>query len=742
MMQEPVTPGGPHPIGDPLDHRAVALGPAMPPPPPNMLSMAAVRAFLWRQRLILIGVILLALIAGLIITLLMTPKYMATASLRVEGIESPIVAGQDVADPGIPPVETDRYMRTVETLFHSRSMADEIVDSLNLQNNDTIVGNLDEDAMEGLSPEVAEQVRRQVAASVLVDAVTVGIQNNNRIMQVGYESEDPVLSARIANAYVDSFIQGRASDAAGANSYALNYLEDQIDQVRNRLQDSERQAIDYARANGIMGEPITGPASLSEDSSQAGATVSTVSVSNLASVSQTYAQARAGRIAAEQRWRAIANVPATQLPEVQASPLVQSLRAQQAQLRGNLSDLQERYRDDYPEVRELNAQLAELQDQVDRESGMIKEGIRRQFEIAQRQEQALNTEVERVSNATLDEQDRRVQYNIIDRDVEALRAQLAALLNRYNDISAASSVQSANVTKIDPAIVPLTPTSPNLLTNMLIALLLGTGLATGIAILRESFDDRVRSSSELERKLQLPALGRTPFVTEEIPEEIEDPFSPISEAYASIRASLDHARQRDHPVIQVTSSEAGEGKTTSAAALARKYASIGRRVLLVDLDMRRPGLAKLFGAEKPEYGTVDVLFSRQPLERALLPRTIENLDILPVAEIPANPVEIMSSGLIYEFIERYRRQYDVMLLDCAPVMGIADAPLLSSHCDAVVFVVEANRANFGKTKIAIRRLQDMNANIVGAILTKFKALEAGEGYNSEHNYYAYNSRSA
>ena len=732
---------GPTPGGDPYAGQ-YHMPMQQPQQGPAMLSMAAVRAFLWRQRFILIGITLLALIIGLIATLLATPRYTTAASMRIESNESAIVAGQDVGDAAVPLPEIDRFIRTTETYMRSRLMADKVVDALNLQNNDVIVGSMDEDAMEGLSPEVAEQVRRQVAAGKLMNSVFTSAQNDNRIMQVGFESESPALAARIANTYVDIFIEDRGEDATGANSYAIDYLEEQIADVRSRLQDAERQAIEYARANNIVGEPITGPATLQRDNQETGSMNSSVSVSNLASINATYQSARASRIAEEQRWRAIANVPATQLPEVISSPLVQSLRGQQAQLRSTLSDLQERYRSDYPQIREINAQLAELQEQIDRESNLIKTSIRRSFEIAQSQERALGNERDRVSEQTLDEQDRRVQYNIIDRDVSALRSQLASLLSRYNDVSTAANVEATSVTRVDPAIVPSSPTSPDLLTNMLISLVLGAGLAAGIAILRESFDDRVRTTDDLERKLQVPALGRTPFVTEEIPEEIEDPFSPISESYASIRASLDHAIQREHPVIQLTSSEAGEGKTTSAAALARKYASVGQRVLLVDLDLRRPGLARMFGVDKPEHGTVDVLFSRMPLERALLPQKIENLDILPVAEIPANPVEIMSSGLIYEFIERYRRQYDVMILDGSPVMGIADAPLLSQHSDGVVFVVEANRATIGKAKIAMRRLNDMNANVVGTVLTKFKALEAGESYKSEHHYYAYNSRAA
>jgi capsular exopolysaccharide synthesis family protein len=561
---------------------------------------------------------------------------------------------------------------------------------------------------------------------------------NTDIVLVTFNSGDPVMAARVANAYVETFMEDSARQGAGTNTYSISYLEEQIQEVRGRLLDAERTALAYARENRIVSEPITGPAPF--DPTSGGSLASPVSVSNLASVNQSYTGARANRIAAEQLWQAAAPVPATELPSVQQSGTIQSLRARQATLETSRSDLLQRYREDYPQIRELNAQIEEIDRQIVDAAADIKNAIRDNYQIALRQEQALGAELERVSNATLDEQDRRVQYNILDRDVQALRAQLGALLNRYNQISSAANLQGQSLSWLDRAMVPVEPSSPVLLLNLLFSFLLGAALATGIAILRETFDDRVRTADEMERKLNLPALGRTPYVSEEIPEEIEDPFSPISEAYASIRATLDHAVRRDHPVIQLTSSEAGEGKTTSAVALARKYASTGRKVLLVDLDLRRPGLAKMFGDTKPETGVVDVLYSRVPLERALLPNTIENLDILPVGSLPDNPVEVMSSGLIAEFIERYRGQYDVTILDSSPVMGIADAPLLSRHADAVAFVVEANRAQISKARIALRRLEDMNANLVGLILTKFRALEAGENYNYEQHYYSYNSR--
>lgn len=712
--------------------------PAAPPPAPNFFNLTFIRAFLWRQRLVLVGTILLALLIGLIVTLLMTEKYTATATLRIERGSAPILSGQAITDPEISSQDYGRYMSTLRSVLTSRAMAYQVVDALSLQNNAIAVAEVDGDRVAELGEEAATEVRRQIAASFLMNSVGVGVPMDSRVLSISFTSEDPVLSARVANAYVDIFLENDARQGAGANSYALSYLEEQIDDIRGQLEEAERQAINYARTNEIVAEPIDLPAPLAE--AERSGTASTLSVTNLGNINSAYTSARANRIEAEQRWRAIANVPATELPEVQQSATVQGLRLEQAQLRTERSDLLARYREDFPLVLELDARIAEIDRHIANESALIKSSIRRAFEIAQGQERALAAERDRVSAETLDEQDRRVQYNIMDRDAAALRAQLASLLARYNDISAAANLRSGNINKIDPALVPSRPSSPDLMVNMIISLLMGVAVAGGLAILRETFDDRLRSVDEIERKVQLPALGKTPHVSEEIASEIGDPFSPISEAYASIRATLDLAVQRDRPVIQFTSSEAGEGKTTTALALGRKYASIGRKVLLADMDLRRPGLAKSLGAEKPERGVVDVLYSRVPIESALLPRAIENLDILPVGEIPSDPVEIMSSGLIAEFIERYRTQYDVILLDGAPVMGIADAPLLSRHVDGVVFVVEANRAKAGNVKNALRRLFDMDANVVGVVLTKFRALEAGEGYKSELHYYSYNSR--
>ena len=562
------------------------------------------------------------------------------------------------------------------------------------------------------------------------------------VRQLASETQGPAHSSfavdrpvYIANAYAESFVSQSVEQDINTNSYARTYLEQQIIETRAKLQEAESNANGYARANRIIGQ---GAASSSSDSGGSGGRPATITASSLADVNTAFSEARARRIAAEQRWRVASNRPAAQLPEVQASGNIQSMRTQRAQIATRLAELRQRYQDGYPEVRELTTQTATLDQQIEAASNEIKQSIRNDFEVAQRLEAALQGELDRLSNRTLDEQDRQVQYNLIDRDAEAYRTQLAALLERYNQIAAAANVRNDDLSVLDVARVPGGPSSPNLLLNMFIALILGLGLGSGLALVRELLDNRLRTPDDVERKLFISTIGKTPFIASGMDTAFDDTFSPLSESYASIRASLDCAMGwKDHAAVQVTSSKAGEGKSTTAVALARKYAQIGKKTLLIDLDLRRPTIGKKFGQQRTEIGVVDVLYSRVSLQQALVQGTEANLDVLPVGTIPPNPADILASGLVRDFLEKYRAQYDMIVIDSSPILGIADAPLLSRFVDGVLVVIEANDATVGSARGAIRRLHDAKATVVGAVLTKFKSLEAGEGYNYQYGYYTY-----
>ena len=389
-------------------------------------------------------------------------------------------------------------------------------------------------------------------------------------------------------------------------------------------------------------------------------------------------------------------------------------------------------------MQELQAQVSTLDRQINAIGAEIKNALRSDYVVAQRQEAALSGELDRVSGQTLDEQDRRVTFNQLNSTSAALRTQLQALLERYNQISASANVKPSTITLLDEATVPTSPVSPNLMRNLLIALVLGAGAAVALAIVRETLDDRLRSGEDVERKLGIPLLGLTPLVAGD--DDVED--SPaLAEAYSSIRAAIDFALPHaNNNIVLLTSSQSVEGKTTTALAVAREYARLGRKVLLIDADLRRPSVARVFGFKRSAKGFAEVLAGEATLGEVLIDQPQPNLDVVPVGAIPPNPVEVVSSKRLDDFFDHYRHEYDIIVIDSPPIMGLADAPLLSRVADGVVFVVESNRAHFGQAKTALRRLRDADVRLLGVVLTKFRALEAGQSYGYGYNYYTYGDK--
>ena len=673
----------------------------------DLVNITVLRGMLWRQRVILVVVTLLVLVAALVITLMTTPLYKATATIRINTDAVQIVEGQDLTTGYMHPNMIYSYVETLADVVRSYSMAQRVA---------------------------AEMSDSGLEADALQGGITAEPSSDSQIMAISFTASDPKLAADVANRYAAEFLADDVRQAVEANAYARTYLEEQIADVQQKLAAAEGEANNYTRSNRLIGQPMMA------GSGETAGIPATLNASNLYEINSAYTSARARRIEAEQKWAAVSGVSATQLPEVQQNSAIQSLRADLASKEGELADLSERYREDFPAVREAQAEVRVLRSQIANTAAEIKNGLRNEMLVARQQEAGLSRERERLSDVTLDEQDRRVQFNLIDRDIGSLRNQLAVLLQRYNEINSAANLRSNKITMLDPARVPSAPISPNLLKNLVIGFILGAGLAALIAILRETLDDRLHSVEELESKLGIVGLGQTPYTDGDIGEASDNPFSPLSESYSSIRASLDFMILQSHQkIVQFTSSQAGEGKTSSSLSLARKYASIGKRVLIVDMDLRRPTLHKHLIAKRPNLGVVDVMHSRVSLQDAIVRIGPDHFDFLPVSELPKDPVGILSSGLVPEFFEKLRQAYDIVIIDSSPVLGIADAPLLSRHTDGVVFIAEANRTHARHARASLRRLEDSDAQIIGGIMTKFKALDAGQSYSYQYRYYSYHS---
>ncbi|MCK0127197.1 polysaccharide biosynthesis tyrosine autokinase [Erythrobacter sp. F6033] len=695
----------------------------------KLLSAPAIRGILFRQRWLIAGILVAAAIVGLILTLLATPMYEARSSVRIEPYGSFIVEGQNV-EQGIASNQVYDLLSTQISIIKSRSLAETVAQDLNLGERYGLLG---ADVDEGRPPELSDEewvnAKQRMAASILYGSVDAELPSDNWIIEIVYRSDDPVLAAEMANAYAKAFAAFETRETLDGNEYAQSVLRERITTVRARLQDAEDNANTYARKNGIIVQ-----ATPRED----GEGTVTVTSSNLASINASASAATAKRIEAEQRWRSVQNLPAAQLPEVQENLVLQELITDRAIKQAQLVELRQRYTDVFPRVRDLSAQIASLDARIQQSSDEIKAAVRNAYIVARNQEQALQRELNSATGSTLAEQDLQVQYSVLEREAQALRDQLQALLARFNEVSTAANVQSGMINPLDTAVVPSSPYAPSLFRNLALALVLGTALAAGLAVLRETLDDLVRSFEDVEEKTGLPLLGHTPFVEEADLTQIgTNRFSSLVEAYASIRSTLDFAIPPEHNVIQLTSSQASEGKSTTAVILSELFAGVGRKTLLVDGDLRHPTVAQLVGHERPKTGLVEVLLGQVDLQSAIISGVHENLDILPVGEVPANPTELFASRQLSEFIEKYRSEYSLIIFDSSPILGLADAPMLARKVDATIFVMEANRVHFGQARTAIKRLRANGGNPVGAILTKYRALEAGQDFSYQYGYYEY-----
>ena len=701
------------------------------------LSVSDFRGVLWRQRNVVGLIIGLVLALSVIVTVLTRPIFRATATARVELEALHIVEGQDL-NPTISVMEASQYLNTLAAVVRSRSMAERVVDMIHLDRIPRFVAMLPR--RDGVSDRAWHQQLRVAAVATALGGITVDVPIDSRVLSLNVTNDDPTLAALLANAYAKAFVTQSADRTNNANDYARQILSQQIVEVRAKLGDAENSAINYARQNRI----VAGSINISPSSGAAGSssgTAPTMTAATLGEVSRTYTEARAKRIAAQQRWEAASAMSVLSIPEVQASGSIQTLQTQRATVASQLADLERRYREGTPQVSQLQAQLATLDQQIIQAASKVRAGIQSEYQIAARQERALSGELDRVSDSTLAEQSRRVQYNLIDRDAQALRDQLSSLLQRYNQVSSAAAVRPDNILLLDEAQIPVTPISPNLYKNFGIALAIGIALAFAVAVLGEMFDDRLRSPDDVERKLGLRLLGMSPYVSGDTIDELSDPRSELTEAYASIQFSVDYALNVQGPrVIQITSSQPSEGKSTTSFALALQYGRQGERVLLIDADFRRPSLDRYFAPPLSETGLVDAMVHPDRLAEFVRSTDYVSLAYLPLGRIPSNPLLLLSSPQFAALVAEARKQFDVIILDGSPVMGLADAPIIARSVDAVVFVIEANRAHYGLAKTAVRRLLDAHVEALGAVLTKFKAREAGLNYGER--YYEYAPRDA
>jgi len=695
---------------------------------------AAIRANLW-----LIGAIVVAALAiALVATMLQTKRYTASATIQINDSSGRLLgAKDDTTDEQATYYDIDRFLKTQTDIIQSRALALRVAQKLNLIGSSRLY---EAQGLPAPASDTAPETLREQAVTLMAENLSVKLPRDSRIVSINYVSNDSELSARIANAYASEFIQSNLDRKFDSSSYARTYLEGQLTEAKQRLENSERALNAYAREAGII---RTGDGIVENEGGKSTVNRGTsVTNASLAQLNLAANEATARRIEAEGRWRAISSGSLLSSSLVLQNSTVAGLLSERARVQAELSQDRAQHLDDYPSVRARAAQLATIDQQIASVAGSVRNSVRHEYQAALATETALGAQVDHLKNATMSEQDRAVQYNLLAREADTNRQLYEGLLERYKTLNATARVSLSNVSIIDNAEAPKEPSSPNLFKNLLAGLICGIGLAAMVVFFKDQFDDAIRVPEDIETKLTLPLLGVVPQLQRgELQDALLDPKSPISEAYNSLRGSLLYATTQGLPqVMLVTSAQAAEGKTTSSLAIASGFARMGKNVLLIDADLRRPSLHKRLGVSG-ERGLSNLLTSHDPLSGIVQKSGQDYLSLVVAGPVPPSPTELLSTARIEEILQEAAGQFDVVVIDSPPILGLADAPLIAALVDGVVFVVEADRSRRGSLKAALRRLRAMRPILLGGVLTKFDPLKSGNRYSEYYgyDYYQYQS---
>lgn len=692
-------------------------------------------AIYWRlalkHRILILGCFFAALAIGAALTLLMTPIYTAKATLQIDREAARVFDSTDVT-PSESLIQGEEFFQTQYGLLRSRSLAERVIESLGLASSDAALKANGIEPPEAWGTAAAQAARRRGAALEAVqENFSVAPMRNSRLVSVGYDNPDPVVAARIANGFAENFIQANLDRKFESSSYARTFLEERIAQTKGRLESAERQLVAYAANQQIIN--ISEPG---EGGADSGSTQSLTS-NNLVALNRALGEARAKRVSAQEKWRSARTSALMTLPEVLENPSIQRLTEQRAVLDAQYQQKLSIYQPDYPEMVQLKAQISEAEGQIQAIANNIRTSIRSQYEIAANEERSLQAQVSGLTGDVLDLRDRSIQYNILQRELDTTRTLYEGLLQRYKEVSVTGGVTANNISIVDQATPPGKPSKPNLLLNIVLAALLGLGLGVVAAVVLEALDETLATPDDAEKKLGVPVLGVVPLLEkgQTTAEGLADLRSGFSEAYYSLRTALQFSTPDGAPSsLLITSARPAEGKSTTAYSIALNFARVGRRVLLVDGDLRNPSMHRVVGVEN-DRGMSNLLSGSSDLASVVQPTRQDNLFFVPCGPLPPNPAELWGGDRLRQVLLEARNNFDHVVIDGPPVLGFADSPLLAASVGGVVFVVESRGTRRGQARGALRRLTVGHAHLLGLVLTKFSAKSTSYGgYDYAYDY--------
>jgi polysaccharide biosynthesis transport protein len=707
------------------------------------------RIFLKRKWTILIIFAVFAVFST-VRTYLAPPVYRASTTLQIERFIPRVVDYKDVTPLDQADENADFYQTNYE-LLKSRTLAERAVEEIGLRKA-APAGAADTEPRKPAETPAAEESfleslfnrMRKGPPAVDIDpatrednavvgafqgSLTVEPIRRSRLVRLHFDSTDPFFAAKAVNTLAQSFININLERRFEASAYAKTFLEEKLAQTKAKLEDSERELVQFSRDLEIF--------NLDEKQS--------ISSQNLHDFNAAVTKVEQDRIRAEAVYKQALENPDA-LAAVQENKNILQLKQAKSKLEAEYQDQLKVYKPAFPKMQQMRAQIAEIDKQLKDEYQDVRKTALSTFRTARSQELMLKERLGGAKQQLLDLQGRSIRYSILKREVDTNRQLYDGLLQRLKEIGVAGGVGINNISVVDKAQVPVYPYKPDFNRNISTGLAIGLLVGLLVAWLLEHLDDSIRFADDVERETGAAVLGVVPKL-----KALEagkngiamsphlDPNSAFAEAYRSVRTALQFSTSSGAPRrLVVTSSSKNEGKSTTALALAINFAQMGKPVLLIDADLRNPVLHKLLQVDN-ERGLSNYLSGSIGVLEVVHKTEIPNLFVMTTGPLPPNPVELLSSIKLLTMLSQCEEHFAHVIVDGPPVLGIADSIVLSNQVDNAVFVIESGKTRKGHAKAALKRLQQAGVHPLGVILTKIDSYHDLYGYNSYYYQYAKSS---
>jgi len=673
-----------------------------------------------------------------IATFRMQPVYTATARIEIDREDTHVLPF--AADAYDFMSDQDAYVETQARILASETLALKTIrDSGLVPHND--LGGSSSDAI--TSGTLANH-RRPPELGGFLASLSVKRVPQSRLLDVTFESTNPELGAQILNAHLNNFMEENFRSQYDASAKATTWLQDQLSELKVKVQTSEAERLAYERQHQIW----------ELDDKQ------NITTQRFAELNKEFTDAQSERMKKEAIYQLAKAGNINAVTQLRQNSGLQELIRRRAEASAQYVDGLAQYGPNFPKIQRLQARIKELDDSIDNEKRNIVSDLENDYNAARQREGVMNDALNAQKAEVNSMAQVMVEYNILKRIAEADKTMYDGLLTKLKEANIAAGLKSRNIRVVDPAMIPSTPTRPAKTRNIALSFLVGLVGGIGLALLREYLDNTVKTPDDVETLARLPSLAVVPAFEEEnapsrrarliggasvnghekrvelVAQHL--PKSQMSEAFRALRTAL-LLSQADHPpqVILVTSALPREGKTTAAANLAVTLAQLGDRTLLIDADLRKPGVGRLLNMTDGKYaGLSSFLAGVSSLDLVTVPHpSIPNLVAIPTGPLPPNPADLLSSHKLADALQQLRGQFKFIVIDSPPIMAATDAVIVSVLADGVLLVVRS-----GETpKEAFTRARDLlvsvKCHLLGVVLNALDS-KAPDYYYS-YRYYPY-----